>query len=479
MSVYSDFILAQSPVAYWRFGESSGSSAADASGNSRTATFTGTYTRNATSLVPADPTDPAVSLSWDGYATANHDSAIDISSPFTFIGRFKRASTGSYDVFFHKGDFTVGGGQGVSVYAVSGTNDVRVDYFSGGWWGVAASGVLPGTTEFSFAFVYLGGTSAKVVIDGVSTAITLPAAFVNSTQSLKLFARKNTAVEYHFDGSVDECAWFGSALSDATLLSIHQAAITSDTGNFSISSGSSPSFRAGSMVSLSSGSSFSPQTAYRAFAIQGISSFAPVTYQRNFSIACSSGLSMCAGTRFSFAGSSTLAIDAMAFLQSTATIDSGSSVSAAGGSIFTSAATATSRSTTAFKGSYNARAKMFVAGKTTLAVRSGTLSRAVASVYSGSSLSFKHVSVNPAAAAIGGGSAFSFSGRAVFPAPFSVSSNTGFSPVVLPTKPSVFNGASSAACAFVSAYSLVNVPDEPDFTVHVFTKQDSVSVVSA
>lgn len=479
MSAYSDLILSLSPVAYWRLGESSGSSAADATGNARTATFAGTYTRNASSLLPSDTADPAVSLAGAGYATVSHDSAFNLAAAFTFVGRFKRSSTGSYDAFFHKGDFTVGGGQGVSVYAVTGTNNVGIEYFSGGWYGATATGVLPGTNEFSFAFVYLGGTSAKVVINGTATSITLPVAFANSTQSLKLFARKNTAVEYHFDGSVDECAWFGSALSDATLLSIHQAAIASDTGNFSISSGSSPSFRAGSVMSLSSGSSFSPQTSSRNFAIQGGSIVAPVTDQRNFAIAGSSSPSLRAGTRFSLAGASTLAADAMALIQSKATIDSGTSVNVAGGAIFTSAVVVATRSATAFKGSYNARAKMVVSGKTALAVRSGTLSRVVASVFSGSSLSFKHVSVKPASAAIGCGSAFSFSGRAVFPTPFSIGSNTGFSPVALPTKPSVFNGASSATCAFVSAYSLVNVPGEPDFTAHVFTKQDSVSVVSA
>lgn len=479
MSAYSDFILSLSPVAYWRLGESSGSSAADATGNARTGTFAGGYTLGESSLVVADPANTSVLFAGAGRMAVSHDSAFDISSPFTFIGRFKRTSTGSYDAFFHKGDFTVGGGQGVSVYAVSGTNNVGIEYFSGGWRGATASGVLPGTDTFSFAFVYLGGTSAKVVIDGTATAVTLPVAFANSTQALRVFCRKNSSEEFYFDGKGDEVAWFGSALSDATLLSIHQAAIASDTGNFSISSGSSPSFRAGSMVSLSSGSSFSPQTSYRAFAIQGSSIVAPVTDQRNFAIAGSSSPSIRAGTMFSLSGSSTLATDVMALLRSKATIDSGTSMNVPGGAIFTSAAVVATRSTTAFKGSYNARAKMVVSGKTALAVRSGTLSRVVASVFSGSSLSFKHVSVKPASAAIGCGSAFSFSGRAILPAPFSIGSNTGFSPVVLPTKPSVFNGASSATCAFVSAYSLVNVPSEPDFTAHVFTKQDSVSVVSA
>ncbi len=478
MSAYSDLILSLSPVAYWRLDESSGSSAADISGNSLTGTYVGSYTLGASSLVPSDPGNKSLGLPGSGYVLVGNNILFNTSSPFTFIGRFYRASTTGDHCFFHKGDTSVGGNQGVVVYAPTGTNDVYVSSFNGGWFGATASEVIPGTGTFSFAFVYLGGTSAKVVINGVATSITLPAALPNSTQPLNLFSLKQTSYGTYFVGGGDDVAWFGSALSDATLLSIHHAAIVSDTGNFSISSGSSPSFRAGSMVSLSSGSSFTPQTSYRAFAIQGSSIVAPVTDQRNFAIAGSSSPSIRAGTMFSLFGSSTLATDAMALVRSKATIDSGTSMNVPGGAIFTSAAVVATRSATAFKGSYNARAKMVVSGKTALAVRSGTLSRVVASVFSGSSLSFKHVSVKPSAAAIGCGSAFSFSGRAVFPAPFSIGSNTGFSPVALSTKPSVFSGASSAACAFVSSYALVNVPGEPDFTAHVFTNQYSVFVVS-
>jgi hypothetical protein len=178
VSAYSDLILSLSPVAYWRFGESSGSSAADASGNSRTGTYTGTYTLGATSLLDSDTADTAVSVAGAGYAYAAHDSAFNTSSAFTVIGTFKRSTTSGTQGVFHKGDFAVGGGQGVSVYTSG--NDVGVEYFSSGWYGATASGVLPGTDTFSFAFVYAGGTSAKVAVNGTVTSVTLPVALPNT-----------------------------------------------------------------------------------------------------------------------------------------------------------------------------------------------------------------------------------------------------------------------------------------------------------
>lgn len=47
-------VMADAPIAYWRLGEPSGTSAADSSGNSRTGTYTNTPTLGGTGLIPAD-----------------------------------------------------------------------------------------------------------------------------------------------------------------------------------------------------------------------------------------------------------------------------------------------------------------------------------------------------------------------------------------------------------------------------------------
>lgn len=58
---YASVIAADSPTAYWRLGEASGTSAADASGNSQTGTYEGTPTLGATGLLTGD-SDTAVTL---------------------------------------------------------------------------------------------------------------------------------------------------------------------------------------------------------------------------------------------------------------------------------------------------------------------------------------------------------------------------------------------------------------------------------
>src|SRR6478609_8595556 len=54
MSLYSSTILSDSPLAYWRLGELSGSSAADASGNAHTGTYTGSVALGLAGAVAGD-----------------------------------------------------------------------------------------------------------------------------------------------------------------------------------------------------------------------------------------------------------------------------------------------------------------------------------------------------------------------------------------------------------------------------------------
>lgn len=65
MSEYSDVVLADSPLGYWRLGETSGTNANDETVNNRDGTYTGAVTLNGMPLISGD-TDPALVLSASG-----------------------------------------------------------------------------------------------------------------------------------------------------------------------------------------------------------------------------------------------------------------------------------------------------------------------------------------------------------------------------------------------------------------------------
>ena len=479
MSAYSDLILASSPVAYWRLGESSGTTAADASGNSRVGTYSGTYTLGASSLVPSDTGDTSLGLGGAGYVSVAHDSSFVTSSAFTFIGRFKRTSTTGNQAFFHKGDFTVGGGQGVSVWSPSGTNNIYVEYFNGAWYYPLTSGILPGTDSFSFAFVYLGGTSAKFVIDGVATSVTLPVALPNSTQSLRIGCRKNTALEYYINGGVDEVAWFNSALSDSVVQNIHQSAVTSDTGNYSISASSSLSMRAGSLANISSGSTFVPQNAERAFTIPSASAASFITNQRNLVITSSSVTNLRMGTLFSLSSSAVLSIDARALLMAQTSIWSTSMLNAVGSSTANSAASINTKTTTALKGGYNAQTRMVLSGRTDIFARSGTISETRANLFSGSVAEFGGGAVIPSVVALSGQSETIFKSASFGTATTAIASQSGFLAYGIGATQARMESSSSSVCSFLSSVGHVEVPDAPDMSVYVMTANKAIHVVSA
>lgn len=105
---YVAAVLADDPVAYWRFGESSGTRAADASGHGNDATYTGSVTLGETGAIAGDPDTAA---GFDG-ATAFVDGADRFvfggMQPFSLEAWVNPASVGPYVGIASRNDATTG-----------------------------------------------------------------------------------------------------------------------------------------------------------------------------------------------------------------------------------------------------------------------------------------------------------------------------------------------------------------------------------
>src|SRR4051794_2768140 len=77
-TTYSAEVLADSPAVYWRFGEASGSTAADASGHSHPGSYQQPVTLGTTGALAGD-TDTAITLGSNGYVSSGFH-ATDLSS---------------------------------------------------------------------------------------------------------------------------------------------------------------------------------------------------------------------------------------------------------------------------------------------------------------------------------------------------------------------------------------------------------------
>ena len=88
MSAISSYINSLSPSGYWKFDETSGTSAADSGPNGLTGTYNGTYTLGSSPLNSnPDGTEYGAYLSGTAFVQVSHHSSLDISSAFTFFGQ--------------------------------------------------------------------------------------------------------------------------------------------------------------------------------------------------------------------------------------------------------------------------------------------------------------------------------------------------------------------------------------------------------
>jgi YD repeat-containing protein len=221
---YEDTVLADSPTGYWRLGESSGTDAADSSGNGNTGTYQNGPTLGATGLLSED-SDTAVTL--DGTddrvdVPADAVSLPTAGSAFSVEAWFKTTATSGMIFAARK--------QGTSLYG-----KILVQVSSGKLY-ASVTGSASGSSPFQ-----LGGT--ETVNDGVAHHVVFTrdssgvlhlfldggeieqksdgnAAITDLT--LQAFGFDRQLGSGYFNGTIDEAALYNTALSPDRVRVHHQ-----------------------------------------------------------------------------------------------------------------------------------------------------------------------------------------------------------------------------------------------------------------
>ena len=221
---YYGAVMADTPSAYWRFTETSGTTVADATGNGRTLTLTTSTGRNAPSLIAGDA-DP----SWDNPGTNGGETVLEAwmtPAAWTVEAMINPDATSGY-----RGIITFDGtstSRGWSWHLLDGKlhfyqklsrQDPNVYELSG------ATKISVGTTHH-VALTY-DGTQVRVYLDGVLdggpwTATPVPSSYYGLVVGASHAGSDPLAL--FFDGRMDEVAFYGSALSAARILAHAQAA---------------------------------------------------------------------------------------------------------------------------------------------------------------------------------------------------------------------------------------------------------------
>lgn len=218
MSGYSSVILADSPLAYWRLNEASGTTAADSSGNAHNGTISGAVTLGAAGLVAGAGSDTAYSFdgtagtpgqvltAWNpsGYSAFSVEAWVNFSTIVS--GSNPRLIVNSHD------DFT-------------GTSGFELFYDVGGagfhWTvgnGSATGNVVGGAITFGATYHVVGtwdGATVRLYVNGqqVGTPGTLSGGTLAAGPANVGLGYSSDYNGDYLTGALDEVAVYGAALT--------------------------------------------------------------------------------------------------------------------------------------------------------------------------------------------------------------------------------------------------------------------------
>jgi hypothetical protein len=213
---YSSEVLADSPLGYWRLGESVGSVASDSSGNSRNGTYVGPGL-GAAGAIDGD-SDTAATV--DGNDYVNLPVGAGLNPALVSAEAWVRTTASSYQLILrsrgHGYGLQMGAGlpsffafpNSVEIVVASGTTPVN----DGEWHH------LVGTFDTSVARVYVDG-----VLAGSAIANT-PGNVYYQTSGITI-GRDGSNPDFYFLGTLDEVALYGAALSPARVLAHYEAGL--------------------------------------------------------------------------------------------------------------------------------------------------------------------------------------------------------------------------------------------------------------
>ena len=210
-ATYPASVLSDSPLAYWRLGEASGTTAADSSGNSRNGTYAGSPALGAASLITGDAntsvdldgTNDQVSLAYAAW--------MDVDT-ITLEALIKPDNVTSQRQIMDRD-----GATRIFQFRINSSSKLEFIWWTTGagpFFATGATSLVVGTRYHAAAT--FDGTTGKVLLNGVVDGSGSASGVLRKgSQGLLIAASPGGSF---FDGPFDEPAYYGSALTTARLL---------------------------------------------------------------------------------------------------------------------------------------------------------------------------------------------------------------------------------------------------------------------
>jgi hypothetical protein len=214
VSAYAAAVTEDSPVGYWRLGESSGPTAVDETA-SNDGTYTGGPVLGQSGAIADDPDTAVLFDGTDDCVVVDDDPALDVGDTFTLEAWIKRGSIGGEQAILSKGP-----GSFLFWFVDTGTLRLtRQDVAHV----VDSTAAITDTDTWHHVAATKDGSTVLLYIDGVDvTGSVTDSTMVDTAHPLNIARRSNTE-NIEFPGLIDEVAVYDSALSGARIAA-HYAA---------------------------------------------------------------------------------------------------------------------------------------------------------------------------------------------------------------------------------------------------------------
>jgi hypothetical protein len=223
--IYTNVVLNDGPVAYWRLGESSGTTAFDETAFNNHGAYTtnqpsgypaGVVTLGAPGAVLYDP-NTGIDVNSGGRVEVPHSASLNLSTGMTIeawasLESPTVAPPNYYQPLVMKSPGSWGSGYGI--YAYQGEIFVYIDTYNPLSFKTASTPLGFGTQYHHFVGTF-DGTLLKLYVDGTLKATTTPgvATISQNTDSLIIGAGAGIPFYASWDGKIDEVAIYNYALS--------------------------------------------------------------------------------------------------------------------------------------------------------------------------------------------------------------------------------------------------------------------------
>lgn len=226
VGAYATAVLADSPLAYWRLGEPSGTSMVDASGNGRNGTYAGSPTLGAAGMT----TDGDTAVTFNGtsqYATVVSGAWVPTHLVSWSAECWVKFTTTSFAVIL---SVRIAGGanKAVTVNLLVGRTAGRIGAETWDWENAGSRALATGTSNDGLKHHVVvtfdkPTNTLKLYVDGALHDTKAQGVTGTGSDRSVTIAANNAGVLQWFPGTVDEVALYGTVL-DATRVAAHYAA---------------------------------------------------------------------------------------------------------------------------------------------------------------------------------------------------------------------------------------------------------------